>query len=115
MGDPNRVNTRERERERERDALSQRTNVRRLVTSEDTPSVAIDNNPLEDSMSCTSLTAAWMEVFVFSFDLFVPALFETFEFSFRGNILSAPWSKTLCVLSHSGFGHFFAIEHCRKL
>ena len=71
--------------------------------------------PLDDSMSYTSLTAACVEVFVFSLDLFAPALFESFEFSFRGNIFSAPWNKTLCVQSHSDFGQFLALEHCRKL
>ena len=50
-------------------------------------------------MSCTSLTAAWVEIFVFSLDLFVPALFETFEFSSRGKNFSAPWSKTLCAIT----------------
>ena len=52
----------------------------RLVSFEDTPSVAIGNNPLDDLKSCTSQKAAWVEVLVFYLDLFVPALFETFEF-----------------------------------
>ena len=46
-------------------------------------------------------------MYITNSDLFVPALFETFGFSFRRNIFSGPWSKTLCVLSHSGFLQFF--------
>ena len=48
--------------------------------SEDTPSFAIGNNPLDDSMSCTSLTVAWVEVLVSSMDSCDPAVFETVEF-----------------------------------
>ena len=53
------------------------------VTSEDedTASVIIGNNPLDDSRSCTSLTAAWVEVFVLSLILFVPALFGHLNFA----------------------------------
>ena len=56
-----------------------------------------------------------MELFVISLDSCAPALFEPFKFSFRGNIFSALWSKTLCVLSHSGWGQLLALEHCWKL
>ena len=86
------------------DVLSEKPKVRRLAALEDTPSAATCNNPLHNSISYTSLRAAWVEVF--SLDLFAPALLQSLEFSLRGKISSAPWCKTLSVLSHSGFGQF---------
>ena len=87
------------------DALSQRTNFRRLVTSEDTPSVAISNNPLDDSRYITNSGVGGSVCILLG--LVCSSFFEAFVFSFRGNIFSAPWSKISCVLSHSGFGNFF--------
>ena len=75
------------------DGKSQKTNVRKLFTSEDTLIIAIGNKLFADSMTPTSLTAAWMKLFVFSLDTFASAYLVSIELSFRWKILTAPLSK----------------------
>ena len=45
--------------------------------------VAVSYNPLDVSMSRTSLTVVVAEVLVFSLDLIASALFESYKFSFE--------------------------------
>ena len=60
-------------------------------------------------MSCKSLTAAWVKVFVFSVDLFAPALFETFEIFLRGkNFSGSVEQDILCAIALWLLAFFFS-------